>query len=395
MRGLWIVMRREVVERVRSKAFLVSTGLTILLVGGLVAAIAFAANDSGPASYRVGLVGESSPTLNTALQLSASATGSLVSTQPFGSVESARQAVENEAIDAAIVPPDLVIVQQLGGSRIESILTIALEQNRFIDRLQEAGVTQDTIQELFGPGNRVDVEGVTEGTDETDVVVAGIGVILLFMVISLYGQWVLMGVLEEKSNRVVELVVSAVPVRTLLWAKVIGIGALGFLQLLLLVGLGLGGAIGLDVVDLPATTVAAAIWAVVWFVLGFGFYAVLYAAAGSLVSRQEDAQTAVMPVVLSAVTVYMTTFVVIVPNPESTVSKVLSLLPPFAPIAMPPRIALDAVAAWEIAVAIVLMVIGTVAVMRLAARIYTGAVLRSGARIKILEAWRSARDVSA
>ncbi|NIR38650.1 MAG: ABC transporter permease, partial [Actinobacteria bacterium] len=158
--------------------------------------------------------------------------------------------------------------------------------------------------------------------------------------------------------------------------------------------LGVGAAVGLDVVDLPPTTLATAIWAIVWFALGFGFYAALYAAAGSLVSRQEDAQTAVMPVALSTVAIYMTTFVVIVPNPASTVSRVLSLLPPFSPIAIPPRIALDAADPWEIAAAIVLMVLATAGVVRLAARVYTGAILRSGPRIKLGDAWRSARDVS-
>ncbi|HSG78683.1 MAG TPA: ABC transporter permease [Acidimicrobiia bacterium] len=393
MRTLWIVMKREVIERVRSKAFLVSTGITLTLVGGVVVALSFA-QGSGPPSYQVAIVGRSTPTLNTSLQLAAAASNALVSSEPIGSVDAARSAVEAGRVDGAIAAPDLVIVRQAGGSQLETILTIALEQTRFVDGLEAAGVAPETVSELFGPGNRVAVEGVEEADDESDAIVASLGVILLFLVITMYGQWVLMGVMEEKSNRVVELIVAAVPVRTLLWAKVIGIGILGLLQLALLLGLGLGAAMGLDVVDLPTTTIPTALWAVAWFILGFAFYAVIYAAAGSLVSRQEDAQTAVMPVALGTVAIYMTTFLVIVPNPETTTSAVLSLLPPFAPIAMPPRIALDAAAAWEVAAAIVLMVAATVGVVRLAARIYTGAILRSGARIKLRDAWRSARDMA-
>lgn len=392
MKPLWLVTRREVVERARSKAFLVSTLVTLTLVGGVVAAMAFA-QGSGPVSYRVAIVGDTSPTLAGSLRLAAAAADVLVSSQPAGSVEEARAAVEDGRVDGAVAPPDLVIVRRAGGSQLETLLTLALEQTRFVEGLEEAGVPPATVAELLGPGDRVAVEGVEEG-DENDSVVASLGVILLFLVITMYGQWVLMGVMEEKSSRVVELVVAAVPVRTLLWAKVIGIGLLGLVQLALLLGLGVGAAVALDVVDLPPTTLAMAIWTIVWFALGFGFYAALYAAAGSLVSRQEDAQTAVMPVALSTVAIYLTTFIVIVPNPGSTLSRVLSLLPPFAPIAIPPRIALDAADSWEIAAAIALMVLATAGIVRLAARIYTGAILRSGPRIKVGDAWRSARDVS-
>ncbi len=101
-----------------------------------------------------------------------------------------------------------------------------------------------------------------------------------------------------------------------------------------------------------------------------------------------------MPIALSGAAVYMATLILIVPNPDTATATVLSLLPPFAPIAMPARVALDAVATWEVAAAIVLMVASTVGMVRLAARIYTGAILRGGARVKLRTAWRAARDVA-
>ena len=229
--------------------------------------------------------------------------------------------------------------------------------------------------------------------DPEGLAVAMAGVVLLFIVISSYGQWVLIGVLEEKSTRVVELVAAAIPIRRLLAGKVLGIGLLGLAQMLLLVGIGLGAGLTLDVFDLPATAVATAVWSIVWFLLGFALYAVINAAAGSLVSRQEDAQAAAMPIGLTAVAVYLMTFMVIVPQAESTAATVLSLLPPVAPIAFPARIALGAAAPWEIALGVVLTLATVYGVILLAARVYAGALLQTGARIKWRQAWRSARDV--
>ena len=138
-----------------------------------------------------------------------------------------------------------------------------------------------------------------------------------------------------------------------------------------------------------------AAWTVVWFLLGYAFYAVIFAAAGSLVSRQEDAQAAGMPVALAAVAMYLATFVVVIPWPESTAARVLSLLPPAAPIAFPARIALDAVAWWEPLLGVAIMVTAVYGVIRLAARVYAGGLLAGGARLGWRQAWRAARHVAA
>jgi ABC-2 type transport system permease protein len=214
-------------------------------------------------------------------------------------------------------------------------------------------------------------------------------------VITTYGQWVLMGVLEEKSTKVVELIVSSTSVRSLLAGKVIGIGMLGFAQLVFLVGLALGAGSLLDLYELPTGTVATAAWSLVWFILGFAFYAVLNAAAGSLVSRTEDAQAAATPIALVAVASYLLTFTVILPNPDGTTAKILTLLPPIAPIAFPARIGFTGVPLWEILLGITIMIVAVVGVVRIAARVYAGALLASGGRVRIRDAWRSAGELTA
>jgi ABC-2 type transport system permease protein len=137
------------------------------------------------------------------------------------------------------------------------------------------------------------------------------------------------------------------------------------------------------------------IWSLIWFILGFAFYAVLNVAAGSLVSRPEDAQAAATPIALVAVTAYMLTFIVIMPNPDGVAARILSLFPPVAPIAFPARIAFVGVPLWEVFTGVAIMVAAVFGVVRLAARVYAGALLAAGGRVKIRDAWRSAGELAA
>ncbi|MCU0280604.1 MAG: ABC transporter permease [Acidimicrobiia bacterium] len=395
-RDVYLVALREVRERTRSRAFIVSTAFTLLLVMGVLGAMAFFA-DRPPPAYAVGVVGPRPPGLDGALSLAATGSGALLSTESLPDRAAAEAALAEDRIDAALLPGGTILVERRSSPDLESLLTFALRQAGFVARLAEAGIDPGEVESLLLPASRVRVEAVGGGGDDggAGLGVATAGVVVLFVVISSYGQWVLTGVLEEKANRVVELVVAAIPVRRLLAGKVAGIGLLGLIQLLLLIGVGLGAGVSFGLFALPRTAVATAVWAVLWFLLGYAFYAVIFAAAGSLVSRQEDAQAAAMPIALGAVAVYLAVFVVVIPWPESTGARVLSFLPPAAPIAFPARIALDAVAPWEPFVGVAVMVAAVYAVVRLAARVYAGALLSSGARLGWRQAWRSARHAAA
>lgn len=179
--------------------------------------------------------------------------------------------------------------------------------------------------------------------------------IALVAVIVLYGQlfgyafWVASGVVEEKASRIVEILLSTITARQLLAGKVIGIGLLGLLQLIGIAAVALAAAIAVDVVDEPGRAIGSVLIALGWFVLGFAFYACLFAVAGATISRVEELQNATTP-----------------------------------------RIVAGDVAAWEIGLAVALMVAATCALVPIAARLYTNAVLQTGGRIKLREAWRSA-----
>lgn len=387
-RATLLVAARETSERLRSRAYLVSTALTLVIVAALIGMIAL--TDAGETRYSVGLTGANPAGLDRTLAAAADAAGAVVAVDDLQDEAAARAAVDDGTLDGAVIGDDTIIVQR-NGDGVQAILEAALTQARFLAALEEAGVDPAALI----PVGDIEVVAIAPPRDDADAAVATISIVLLFLVITMYGQWVLMGVLEEKSTRVVEQVVAAISVRSLLAGKVLGIGLLGFAQLALLVVTGLFAGSRIDALALPASAYATAAWSVVWFVLGFAFYAVLYAAAGSLVSRTEDAQTAATPVALLGVASYLGTFgLVLASEPDSLLSRLVSLLPPVAPIAFPARIAAGAVPWWESLLAVAITAGAVVAVVRVAARIYAGALLAQGSRIGLRQAWRAAGELA-
>ena len=372
---VWLVASREIRERGRSRTFLVSAGLAIVLVVGGIAAAAALRPDGTAPDYQIGLVGEAPSDLSRALELTASASGATVATQAFPDQASAEAAVEAGSIEAALLADGTVLIDQRGDNQLEGLLTVAVQQYRFVERLGRAGLSQAQVETLLTPAGPVEIQALEqEEVNPESLAVASIGVVLLMITMSLYGQWVLMGVLEEKTNRVVELIVAALPVRRLLAGKVVGIGILGVGHLVLLLGGGVGAAITFGLLELPRTAVTTAVWA--------------------LVSRQDDAQAASMPIGLGMVAFYLATFMAVLPSPASPAARVLSFLPPAAPMVVPVRVAMGAIAPWEIALALVVMLASIYAAIHVAARIYAGALLSSGPRLRWQQAWRSAGDVN-
>ncbi len=214
-----------------------------------------------------------------------------------------------------------------------------------------------------------------------------VGAFLLYFSIQTYGAFVAQGVVEEKASRVVELVLATVRPWQLLLGKVLGLGAVGLLQLVVLgaAGLGVAGSAGLLVsgAGLAGTVVSV----VVWYLLGFAMYATIYAALGSLVSRQEDTQSVLTPVSIVVLIGWVAGFNLLLSSPRSPALVVLSLIPPWTPLVMPARIALGGVPIWQVALAFALTLAFTAGVLVLGGRIYARSVLRTGARVSLREAF--------
>jgi ABC-2 type transport system permease protein len=256
--------------------------------------------------------------------------------------------------------------------------------------LDEQGVPQAQRNAANNPAPlAVDVLQLAPPHRSENAAIAFIAVLLLYGQLFGYGIWVASGVIEEKSSRVVEMLLSAIRARQLLLGKIIGIGTLGLAQLIVISGFALALAFATNAINIGATALGAVGLVIGWFILGFAFYATLFAAAGSLVTRMEELQNVIVPINL---TILVSFFISIgaLQDPNGRLQVIASLLPMSAALAMPVRIVVGAATPWQVALSLTLLIGSTVLLVPLAARLYTGAVLRTRGRVKIREAWRSA-----
>ena len=215
-------------------------------------------------------------------------------------------------------------------------------------------------------------------------------VLILYGQLLTYGYWVAAGVVEEKASRVVEVVLSTIRPSHLLAGKVIGLGLLGLGNLLLIGAIGLGTAAATGALDVDGTVLGAVALALVWFVVGYAFYACAFACAGALVPRQEDLQSTMTPLTLMILISFFLAFAVL-SAPDGTLAHITAFIPMTAPMTMPPRIVTGDAAAWEIVASFLVTIAGAALLIPLAARIYAGGILRTGSALKLREAWRAAR----
>lgn len=223
---------------------------------------------------------------------------------------------------------------------------------------------------------------------DADEILGFLGVIIMFTAILMTGQVLLIGVAEEKSSRVAEVVLGAMRPRLLLLGKVISIGIIGLFEVVLTGSLVLVVGGRLDTIELPAATGGAVGIVVLWFLLGFSFYATVYAAAGSLVARHQNAANAAGPINIVVMVGYFIG-VISSSNGDNAALKIASLTPPLAPTTMPLRMIQGNVEIWEVVVSISLLVLAAYAMILVAERVYSGGLLMSG-KTRIREAFRNA-----
>jgi ABC-2 type transport system permease protein len=376
-----LVASREIVERGRSRGYALSLAFTVILM--LVGFIVPALLVGNATRTALAVVGDSPPGLEESLTLTAEAYDVELALSAVSDRAAAEAALHDGSIDAALeVPADLSSAGEL----------IVLES---APASLEAVVNQSVIALRAGPAASEvpEVRALAPPTDQdaTALIFANAGIILMFIGIFSYGSWVLTGVVEEKQSRVVEVVLSTVRPRDLLMGKVLGIGLLALGQLVILVAVGLALSQVLGRLVLPTTTVGAVVQLLTWFILGFAFYATTMGFLGALASRPEEASIASMPVTLTATTAYILSIVVVTGDPNGILAHVMTFVPPAAPMVVPLRTALGAIEPWEIAISIVLMVASIWLLFVVGARIYSGAVLQTGGRIKLRDAWRASR----
>lgn len=386
VRDLVLVARREVTTRMRGTAFRLST---IVLLACTVAGIAIPAALIGhPHSFTVAVTAQAPSGVAAMAGAGAMAAGIRLEARPAAGRAAAVRLVEQGEVAAAVAAGGETIWKARPDSALQPVLSAAIQEAVVTQRAASLGLPPGTAARLLAPV-RIPVTQLHASTQRTGRVIVGeVGMILLYLAITFYGGFVLTGVVEEKSSRVVEVLLSRVPPSSLLGGKIAGIGLAGLAQFLAVLAAAAGTLLVTRPSGLPPGTYAAIPMLVVWFVLGYAFYSMLYGSLGSLASRTEDAQAAAGPVIIVLVAIYVAATMA-VSSAGSAWVAVLSLLPPSAPIFMPLRTSLTDVPAWQVVAAVVLTLASVYALFRVGGRLYRNAVLRTGARLRVTEAWHA------
>jgi ABC-2 type transport system permease protein len=382
-----LVAAREIGERLRSKSFYVLTALLMLIILALGIATRLAGND-GSGTLDVGVTalgGAIQEDLASAIASGGELVGRNVDVSEFADQATARAALAAGDIDVAVVGATRqVIFDGVVDDETFGIVARAWSTVEIVGGLVDAGLADEEITALLATDPLTAITLDDEEDTGIAILIGTVSAVLLFLSLQTFGGYVLSGVVEEKSSAVVELLLVRVRSDELLAGKIIGIGVAGLLQFALSV------AAGVASLAISGNSIPGEIWAawpltLVWFIGGFAFYSTLYALAGSLVSRQEDAQAASAPVLSMMIAAYMIVFIFGF-VPESTASRVMSLIPPIAPLLMPMRMAAGAATVAEVVTAMVLLVAATFGVWKLTGRVFEQALLQRGARIS----WRRA-----
>ena len=422
MDKLWVITAREYLERVRTRWFLFSTVFgpvffaLLMIVPAILARRTKASEEvsrivvfdaTGHQLGRrvadglsVGMIGDTARTRVEELTPNRLAAAESTAT---------RQIVRGELTGYLVLDS-----AALGGRRVRyagrnasaeadmDLIRRVVRESVMQTRLEMAGVEPDRSASLVRTQLEFDLERITDrgrgGSATVSVRFALVILFTLYMALMLYGQAVLRGVMEEKQTRVAEVVVSSVEPWKLLGGKVIGVGAVGLTQFAVWISsaillLRYRGEIlerlGASAMSFnpPDVTIGMGIVLMLFFVTGYVFYSALFAAVGAMVSSEQEAQQALMPIILLLVSSFVF-FPPILSKPTSGLAHTLSWLPFSAPIVMPLRIAVIPVAAWEVAVSLISVAAGSYIAVWIAARIYRTGMLMYGKRPSMREVAR-------
>jgi ABC-2 type transport system permease protein len=394
-RSIYLVARREILERGRSRAFLISLALTVVfLVAGIFLPKLLGGEDQVD---KLGVIGTPPPGFETALAATSAQAQTEVQVESVPDIATGEARLSDGSLTGMLVVPTAtaptaqLVVKQRDNSSFAQVVGAAWSASSAQQVLTEAGVDPATVAAASRPPELRELEPSNPNRD-TAFIFANVGVILLFIAIFTFGTWVLTGVVEEKQSRVVEVVLSTVQARDLLVGKVLGIGLLGLVQLIIIVVFGLTIGTISGRFTLPPTTGSAVAMLLLWFGIGYALYSTALGVLGALASRMEEASNASSPVSIVASLSYVFALLVAIQDPDGTAARIATYVPPVSPMIVPLRAALDAIEPWEIGLAVVVNVAAIWLLLEFGGRVYSGAVLQTAGRIKLRDAWRAARQ---
>ena len=412
---VWAIIRREFVERVRTKWFWISAVLGPVLFAGII--VFQIVQSLGGAVRNIAVVDSSSAGLGQRVVEALEASGSFRATlvpAHAGVMDSLKDVVESKRLNGfLIVTNDLVETgraeYQASNLGMQTIETLQRTLGRLVvkERLEQKGVNP-TVVDWAQIRIALDQKKISRGKTVAEnaaqsFFTAYMMAILLFMAILLYGVNVMSSVLEEKTNRIIEVLVSSVRPFQLMLGKILGAGSVSFFQFVIWgvsarVLLSLRGpiarALGADPASvqltlphIPLTTLAVFI---AFFLGGFLLYSAMFAAVGAMSSNEQEARQAQQPVTYLLMISYLS-ILGLTNDPSSTFARTLSLIPFTTPIATPVRWTAGSMPTWELVASLVILAIGIVAVTWIAARIYRVGILMTGKRPNLKELMRWVR----
>lgn len=391
MGSVWLVAQRELGVHLRSKTAIISTALfTAAIVGGLILMKFLGGADPITLGHSADTSAEQLAPVVAQLQDQERE----VTLARFDSEDALKTAVEQGDITAGITSsddglglivnesPDSAVLQATTSANQSALMEQLLESASPEDRARiEAQLSAPAATEVLNPPTEV------EGSQAAVGMIVGI---LLYIGIFGGGMAVAQGVVEEKSSRVIEVLLATVRPWQLLAGKVLGIGLASLIQVGIYILAGVVTAKTLGIADsIPFDIAGVGVWVLVWFLIGFLVYALMFAALGALVSRQEDLSS-VIPLPMTLILVaYMIGVTVAPSDPDSAIVTVASYVPFTSPIVMPIRSAYGVASTTEVLIAVVIGLITIPLLLSITAKMYSNGVRRSGAKVKLRDALKA------
>ncbi len=395
------ILKWEFMVRFRSKIFLISLFMP-LFIATISIVPAMVMEDSGGTEVKVGLINNNKD-IDNIYRDHMDDTYRLNSNTPkyiffeYLDFEEAEPDLQNKLLDAVVVIPDGILDSanaELYARSLNNIIVIddlqdglvhTVMMKRLIDQGLEITIAEGASKRIRMETFEVSEEGeLTEGNELMMILGPFFFLFLLVMAVFINGQLLLRSVMEERTNRMVEILLSTVSSRELMTGKILGLGMLGMVQILFyfLVMISLGIYQGMEIVKLDELPLLF-----IYFFFGYFFFAAIYATLGTLFDNEQDAQQSMGIVSIIAMVPLLGSFY-FMNNPESLITKGLSFVPPMTPFMMILRISSGAAETWEIIATTVLMIISIWGMMALAGKIFRTALLMYGKRATLPEIWR-------
>ena len=438
LRNIGLIIEREYKNRLSQRSFKISTAVILILIviGSFVPTIVAYVSSTTNSQTKVVVVnnagtiaGMSNETLShyinanlngaTPGQSTSGKPTYTINTAPTDSIGSLEKQVKDGTVGILLVlerPANQDVkftyytnADPIRDSNIGNVQGLA-SQLSLLDKASRLGLTPDQTSKLFAqPELAVVSVGQSQNNRPVSDIVVGIilayiGIILIFMSVYMYGVMVANGVAEEKGSRIMEILVNAATPFQLMTGKIIGIGAAGLTQMTLFVIVGISALLVQNPIkaallgnnsnalnlNITGSSISLLLLLLVYFILGFLLYATLFAAMGALVKRQDEVQNAVQPLTWLFMVGYIVSFFGIY-SPDATWVKVISYIPFWTPTTMLMRIGVGSATWWDIAITIVLMIVAIFLCAVFAARIYRYGVLMYGQRPSMRQLFRIAR----